>query len=148
MEELSTVQVVVAVALCDPNRKVLLQQRPAGKAHGGLWEFPGGKVETGESCESALVREIDEELGIWLDQSDLLPTSFITGTTPGGRPICLLLYVCTTWQGEPFAREAGTAVAWADLQALTEFAMPPLDVPLAKALIRFLEGVAKAESHP
>lgn len=127
---------------------MLLQQRPANKAHGGLWEFPGGKVEAGETCESALVREIDEELGIRVTESDLVPASFVTGSGSRHRPLALLLYTCSRWTGEPTAREAGAAVAWADLQALDDFAMPPLDVPLAKALIRFLEGVAKAESHP
>lgn len=148
MEELSTVQVVVALALCGPDGKVLLQQRPAGKAHGGLWEFPGGKVEASESCESALVREIDEELGIGLAEPDLAPAAFVTGSGPRGRPLVLLLYTCARWTGEPTAREDGAAVAWTDLHALPGFAMPPLDIPLAKALIRFQEGVAKAESPP
>ncbi|HQS68722.1 MAG: DNA mismatch repair protein MutT [Novosphingobium sp. 28-62-57] len=149
MEDLSTVLIVVGLAIVDQSGRVLMQKRPPDKAHGGLWEFPGGKVEPGESCESAVVRETDEELGVTIDLSDLAPVSFAVGSTIGGeRPLLLLLYATFKWEGEPQPREAGSAIAWFAPAQLPGLAMPPLDVPLAQALIRFLEGVAKAESAP
>ncbi len=149
MEDLSTVLNVVGLAIVDQGGCVLMQKRPLDKAHGGLWEFPGGKVEPGETCEQALVRESDEELGITIDVTDLEPVSFATGESAGnGRPLLLLLYAARRWAGEPQPREDGSAIAWFDLPDLCQLAMPPLDVLLAEALIRYLEGVAKAESAP
>lgn len=149
MEDLSTVLIVVGLAIVDRGGRVLMQKRPADKAHGGLWEFPGGKVEPGETCEQALVRESDEELGVAIDVSDLAPVSFATGSSVGkGRPLLLLLYATRKWEGAPHPLEEGSAIAWFDPADLLALAMPPLDVPLAQALIRYMQGVAKAESGP
>lgn len=149
MEGISTVLTVVALALFDGEGRVLMQQRPAGKAHGGLWEFPGGKVEAGETCDSALVREIDEELGVGIDSSALSPISFATGTTAdGSRSLVLLLYGAGRWSGTPEALEPGSSVAWVSVPEFAGLPMPPLDVALARSVIPLLEGVAKAESAP
>jgi 8-oxo-dGTP diphosphatase len=149
MESFSTVMVVVALALIDGKGRVLLQQRPANKQHGGLWEFPGGKVEPGESCEQAIVREIDEELGLAVEASALFPISFANQvTSPGGRSIVLLLYGAREWSGVPAALEPGSAILWVDGKEMMALPLPPLDVPLARAIIPLLEGVAKAETAP
>lgn len=146
MEEISTVLIVVALALVSGEGKVLVQQRPPNKAHGGLWEFPGGKVDSGETPEEALVREIDEELGVTIAVGDLAPHAFASGMAgTGARPLLLLLYIATQWQGEPAALEAGSRVAWVAAETLPTLPMPPLDVPLAQALIPLLEGVAKGK---
>ncbi|SEM58802.1 8-oxo-dGTP diphosphatase [Sphingomonas gellani] len=123
--------IVVAAALIRDDR-VLVQERPAGKALAGLWEFPGGKVEAGETCEAALVRELSEELGIALGSEALAPHSFVTGTA-GDRPLLLLLYVATEWAGEAHALEA-SALCWANYADLCALPMPPADVPLVAAL--------------
>lgn len=128
---------VVAAALVQGNR-VLLQQRPLGKHHGGLWEFPGGKVEPGETPAMALARELHEELGIVADPADLAPLGFAVRERGGAgaddpRDLILLLYACRAWQGTPVA-EAGAAVQWADAAGLRAMAvpatMPPLDIAL------------------
>lgn len=148
MENVSTVSIVVALAMIDRCARVLLQKRPENKQHGGLWEFPGGKVEAGETLDHALVREIDEELGVTIKPVDLFPISFARQKLDGTeRTILLLLYGTRRWSGVPEAREAGSAIAWSDEDDLPHLAMPPLDIPLARALIPFL-GVAKAESAP
>lgn len=146
MESFSTVRIVVATALLSPEGKVLMQQRPAGKQHGGLWEFPGGKVEQGETLESAVVREIDEELGVMVDPAMLFPVSFATEPPlPGHRPILLALFGLRDWAGEALALEPGTSVRWVTASELAGLPMPPLDVPLARAVIPLLEGVAKGK---
>lgn len=137
-----TVIPVVAAALVAPDGRVLMQQRRLGGAHGGLWEFPGGKVEPGESLESALLREIGEELGLRLDPACLRPVSFASDPAlpPAPRaPHVILLYTCRRWSGEPECRE-GEAIAWFAPEDLSELAMPPLDYPLAEALVRMLRG--------
>ena len=138
MAKISTLIPVVAVALVAADRRVLLQQRRLGAMHGGLWEFPGGKVKQAESLESALVREIREELGIALDPADCAPLSFASDPAlpPAPRePYVVLLYICRKWQGEPRCLD-GEAIAWFDLEDLAGLAMPPLDVPLVEALRR------------
>jgi 8-oxo-dGTP diphosphatase len=147
MENSSTVRVVVALALLDSSGKVLMQQRPQNKAHGGLWEFPGGKVESEETCESATVREIDEELGVTVDAADLFPISFTSeGLVQRHRPVLLLLFGTRRWRGTARPVEPGSAIRWAGAGELTCLPMPPLDVPLARAVIPLLEGLAKAET--
>jgi 8-oxo-dGTP diphosphatase len=125
---------VVAAALTDAQGRVLLQRRPEGKALAGLWEFPGGKLETGETPEQALIRELDEELGIAVTPGDVVPVTFATGLA-GERPLILLLYAVRCWSGDPAPVEAPELrwVAPADMPALP---MPPADVPLVAALIR------------
>ncbi len=135
-----TLLCVVALALIDPDGQVLLQRRPEDRAHGGLWEFPGGKVEPGEAPDEALVREIAEELGITLCVTNLVPLTFAASPPDApGRPIVLLLYTCRSWEGEP-APEPGAALQWVNAEAFRALAMPPLDVPLAAALEVWLKN--------
>ncbi|MCC6941272.1 MAG: (deoxy)nucleoside triphosphate pyrophosphohydrolase, partial [Novosphingobium sp.] len=142
----STVMIVVALALVSPEGKVLMQQRAAGKAHGGLWEFPGGKLENDETPEAAVMREIAEELGVVVESGNILPLSFASSCAEtASKPVLLLLYTTRLWQGAPAALEPGTHVTWVSAQELLALPMPPLDIPLAQALIPMLEGVAKGK---
>jgi len=128
---------VVAAALLRDDGRVLMQRRSLASAHGGLWEFPGGKVEAGESPESALLREIEEELGITLDHTALSALSFASDPTlpPAPRaPHVILLYTCTRWSGEPHCH-VGEEIGWFLPGELSSLSMPPLDYPLAHALI-------------
>jgi 8-oxo-dGTP diphosphatase len=136
LQEKPTVVLVVAAALIGPDGRILLQKRRRDRVHGGLWEFPGGKVDPGEIPESALVREIAEELGIVLDPAALAPLAFASDRAlpPLPRePHLILLYGCRSWLGEPQCLDA-QEIAWFAPDRLAGLAMPPLDVPLAKAL--------------
>jgi len=138
VQNFSTALLVVAVALMNPSGHVLLQRRRLAAVHGGLWEFPGGKLEPGETPELAAVRELSEELGIEIDQDSLRPVSFSSGTTGAGqdrRPIVILFYACEAWSGTPEARDAD-AIGWYSPGSVSELAMPPLDYPLAEALLK------------
>lgn len=119
---------VVAAALVDADGRVLLQQRPPGKAMAGLWEFPGGKVESGETPEAALIRELEEELGIRTHASCLAPATFASEPL-GERHLLLLLYVCRKWEGLPETRHA-TELKWAKPSQMFALEMPPADLPL------------------
>jgi 8-oxo-dGTP diphosphatase len=123
---------VSAVALLDADNRVLLAQRPEGKSMAGLWEFPGGKVEPGETPEAALIRELNEELGIDTHESCLAPIGF---ASHGYDEFHLLmpLFVCRKWQGEPTAQE-GQTLTWVRPNALRNYPMPPADVPLVAQL--------------
>lgn len=135
---------VSAVALVNERRRVLVQQRPATGAHAGLWEFPGGKLEPGESSEQAAVRELAEELSIRIAPSDLKPVCFASSgveASIASRPVTILLFACRTWQGSP-EPHAATRLAWCDPAELAGWAMPPLDYPLAAALSKLLGGDA------
>ncbi len=121
---------VVAAALIDAQGRVLMQQRRFGGAHGGLWEFPGGKVEPAESLESALLRELAEELEITIDRTALAPLAFAANAD---EPHVILLYTCRAWSGAVRCL-AGETAAWFSPAELPALAMPPLDVPLARAL--------------
>lgn len=123
---------VVAAALVDPAGKVLVQRCPPGKAMAGLWEFPGGKVEPGETPCAALVRELREELGIAVAAEALVPLTFASAPL-AGRCLLLLLYTCRAWSGVAQALDA-TAIAWHPPAALRDLAMPPADIPLIAAL--------------
>ncbi len=123
---------VVAVALIDGDGRCLMQQRPRDKRHGGLWEFPGGKVEPGEHPDAALVRELAEELAIDVAPDALVPVSFATD-----RPVTMLLYRCAVWRGTPQPL-AAAALRWDRPAALAALPMPPVDVPLLAALARTL----------
>jgi len=120
---------VVAVALLAEDGRVCLQQRPMDKQHAGLWEFPGGKVEEGESREQAIVREIREELGVVLESGGL---EYLGHAEGGG--IAIHLYFCQRWTGEVHCLEAA-AIGWYDPDRIEHLAMPPLDYSLA-ALLR------------
>ncbi|UVO52392.1 (deoxy)nucleoside triphosphate pyrophosphohydrolase [Sphingomonas sp. SUN019] len=113
-----------------------MQQRPVGKALAGLWEFPGGKVEPGETPEAALVRELAEELDIAVDPAALRPIAFATHPADG-RNLLLLLYMIRAWRGEPRAIEA-TALRWAAPAVLRTLPMPPADAPLIGAIERVI----------
>jgi 8-oxo-dGTP diphosphatase len=127
---------VVAVALVDADRRVLIAQRPEGKAMAGLWEFPGGKVEPGETPEAALIRELEEELGISTKEACLAPVSFASHSYENFH-LLMPLYACRKWQGVPQAREH-TALKWVRPQALRDYPMPPADEPLVAALCDLL----------
>lgn len=119
---------VVAAALVDGSGRMLLQQRSPGRAMAGLWEFPGGKVEEGELPEAALVRELDEELGIAVDEAALVPACFASAPV-SGRHMVLLLYICRRWRGEPRALDA-SALKWLRPAEMVAAEMPPADQPL------------------
>ena len=152
---------VAAAALIDPDKRILLAQRPQGKAMAGLWEFPGGKVEAGEQPEAALIRELHEELGVETCHSCLSAGPFVShiyaNEPPQEEPGCgcpvdvkdfiparqmgvkeefhllMLLYLCRKWKGIPHARE-GQVLAWRTLPQMRDLAMPPADLPLVVAL--------------
>lgn len=127
---------VVAAALVAPDGCVFVQQRPMAKQHGGLWEFPGGKVEAGETPEAALVRELHEELGIIVNEGAMRPLSFTTVSSPD-RNLLLLLYRIDHWTGTPRAIAAEHA-DWVAVDSLAGLAMPPADLPLIDVLAREL----------
>ena len=123
---------VAAIALVDEDNRVLLQKRPQGKAMAGLWEFPGGKVEDGETPEQALIREMHEELAIDITEACLAPFSFASHAYEDFH-LLMPLYVCRRWTGRPSARE-GQELKWVRPLRMTDFSMPPADVPLVAML--------------
>lgn len=123
---------VSAVALIDPDNRVLLAQRPAGKSMAGLWEFPGGKVETGETPEVALVRELHEELGIETWESCLAPLTFASHSYDDFH-LLMPLFACRKWNGIVQGKE-GQALKWVRVNALKDYPMPPADIPLIPIL--------------
>jgi 8-oxo-dGTP diphosphatase len=129
------ITLVVACALVDEDNRVLIARRPEGRHMGGLWEFPGGKVEPGELPEEALMRELGEELGIDITASCLAPLTFASHGYDGFH-LLMPLYVCRQWDGEVEARD-GQELAWVRPNRLNEYDMPPADEPL-KATLRDL----------
>jgi len=123
---------VAAVALIDSDGRVLLAQRPAHKEHGGLWEFPGGKIHAGETPEAALIRELREELGIDVEAACLAPYTFASHAYEDFH-VVLLLYLCRRWQGTVTARE-GQQLAWVRKAKFADYAMPEADKPLIAML--------------
>ena len=123
---------VSAVALIDPDGRILLAQRPANKSMAGLWEFPGGKVEVGETPEAALIRELHEELGIDTWQSCLSPLTFASHTYEDFH-LLMPLFACRKWQSTPQGME-GQALKWVKVRDLRDYPMPPADIPLIAAL--------------
>ncbi len=133
---------VVAVALIEPTGTILMQRRRLDAEHGGLWEFPGGKIDAGESPESALVREIEEELGIGLEVESLEPVAFASGLRAAARPgehLVILLYICREWEGEPRCLD-GEEIGRFSPGEIGTLAMPPLDYPLAAQLAAALQN--------
>jgi 8-oxo-dGTP diphosphatase len=125
---------VVACALIDAQTRVLLTQRPEGKAMAGLWEFPGGKIEDGETPEAALSRELFEELSITVLRADLAPLTFATHTYETFH-LLMPLYLCRRWTGEVRPQES-QAMAWVSRDKLRDYPMPPADEPLIPVMQR------------
>ena len=123
---------IVCAALIDGDGKVLLQQRPPGKAMAGLWEFPGGKIAASESPEAALCRELKEELGLDIAEANLAPFGFASHRYDSFH-ILLLLYRCRQWNGAPVARE-GQSLPWVEPSAISAYPMPEADKPLVAML--------------
>ena len=136
MQKIPTMFEVAAVALIVENARVLLQQRRPDRQHGGLWEFPGGKLEAGEAPVSALLREVAEELGLILDPAEL--TYLATAEDPASA-IVITLYTCRRWPGRPRCLDAAE-LGWFGPADFARLPMPPLDVPLAKAVSEVLKG--------
>ncbi|MGA9138053.1 MAG: (deoxy)nucleoside triphosphate pyrophosphohydrolase [Methylovirgula sp.] len=127
---------VVAAALIDADDRVLIARRPEGKPLAGLWEFPGGKVDPGERPETALIRELAEELGIEVEEACVAPLTFASHTYEDFH-LLMPLYVCRRWRGIVRAGEA-QALKWVRPQDLRGYPMPPADAPLIPALIDLL----------
>ena len=126
------VVLVVAVALVDPDGRVLIAQRPEGKSMAGLWEFPGGKIEAGERPEDALIRELAEELNIAVKEACLAPFTFASHTYNDFH-LLMPLYVCRRWDGTPQPRHHA-ALKWARPKDLANYPMPAADLPLIPML--------------
>ena len=134
MEKIPTWICVVALALHDDRGLWLMHRRPLHKHHGGLWEFPGGKVETGERPREALVREIQEELGLSLAPHAVQPVAFAEENETGSaKPIVIMLY-SSTWDGSPVAALEGGEIAWFRPREIDMLPKPPLDIELSRRL--------------
>jgi 8-oxo-dGTP diphosphatase len=132
----SKVVLVVACALIDTDGRVLIAERPTGRSMAGLWEFPGGKVEAGERPEETLIRELQEELGITVQEACLAPLTFASHAYPDFH-LLMPLYVCRRWAGTATPRE-GQRLRWVMPNRLREFPMPPADEPLISHLTALL----------
>jgi 8-oxo-dGTP diphosphatase len=129
---------VVACALVDADGRVLIAQRPKGKAMEGLWEFPGGKLEPGERPEPALIRELSEELGIAVKEECLAPLTFASHAYEEFH-LMMPLYVCRRWDGQVQPRE-GQALKWVRPRQMRDYPMPPADLPLISFLEDLVDG--------
>ncbi|CAK7258197.1 MULTISPECIES: 8-oxo-dGTP diphosphatase MutT [unclassified Shinella] len=140
MSEIETkprrILLVAACALVDADGRILLAQRPEGKSLAGLWEFPGGKVEQGETPEETLIRELDEELGIRTKVACLAPLTFASHTYDDFH-LLMPLYICRRFEGTAHGRE-GQAIKWVRSKALRDYPMPPADEPLIPFLMDLL----------
>jgi 8-oxo-dGTP diphosphatase len=134
---------VVAGLLTRADGRVLMHRRPPEKHHGGLWEFPGGKVENGEFPRAALCRELAEELAIGVDEASLRPAAFADRAEgAGGEPHVILLYTVASWSGLPVPQDEGAELGWFTQAELLQLPRPPLDVALCAMLFRGLDGGA------
>ena len=127
---------VAACALVDADGRVLIAQRPPGRSMAGLWEFPGGKVEAGETPEASLIRELNEELGVVVNEACLAPLTFASHRYADFH-LLMPLYVCRRWEGLVRAQE-GQELAWVTPNRLKDYPMPPADVPLISHLTTLL----------
>ena len=127
-----TIVLVSAVALVDPDGRVLLSQRPKGKDMAGLWEFPGGKVQANESPENALIRELEEELGILTWNSCLAPLTFSSHNYKNFH-LLMPLFICRKWEGTPFPKEQ-QKLNWVRPIDMKNYPMPPADTPIISVL--------------
>lgn len=134
--ELKPTILVSACALLDVDNRVLLAQRPQGKSMAGLWEFPGGKIEKGETPEQALVRELYEELDVITWESCLAPLTFASYAYETFH-LLMPLFICRKWEGMPKPNE-GQALKWVKKHDLRKYPMPPADDPLIPSLIDIL----------
>ena len=131
-----TLLLVAACALVDPDGRVLIAQRPEGKSMAGMWEFPGGKVEPGETPEDTVIRELHEELGIDVTGACLAPLTFASHAYEGFH-LLMPLYICRRWNGRVVPAE-GQALKWVRPVRLRDYPMPPADIPLISHLIDML----------
>ena len=135
-QNLRSLLLVVACALLDADGRILLSERPQGKNLAGLWEFPGGKIEPGETPEQSLIRELDEELGITVRADCLAPLTFASFSYEKMH-LLMPLYICRRYQGIPHGRE-GQRLKWVRPEALRDYPMPPADEPLIPFLVDLL----------
>lgn len=136
MQDERKIVCVVACALIDADNRVLIAQRPPGKSMAGLWEFPGGKIEAGETPEAALIRELEEELGIQTKETCLAPLTFASHSYETFH-LLMPLYICRRFWGTPQPNE-GQALKWVRPKQLRDFDMPPADQPLISHLLDYL----------
>ncbi len=136
MEKNPTYLFVTAAALIDQNGRILVQKRPEGKPMAGLWEFPGGKVEAGETPETALIRELNEELAISVKEADIKPVAFASEALEE-RHLILLLYICRKWSGHVQSPDS-LDLRWLPVAAIRDLEMPPADGPLVQMLANAL----------
>jgi 8-oxo-dGTP diphosphatase len=135
-QEAVKIVLVAACALVDADGRVLLAERPAGKPMAGLWEFPGGKLQPGETPEQTLIRELNEELGIAVKEACLAPLTFASHSYPDFH-LLMPLYVCRRWEGSVTPME-GQRIVWVRPNRLRDYPMPPADEPLVSHLMGLL----------
>tara|TARA_R110000824_G_scaffold161984_5_gene337529 strand:- start:1283 stop:1705 length:423 start_codon:yes stop_codon:yes gene_type:complete len=140
MEKNPTYLFVTAAALIDQNGRILVQKRPEGKPMAGLWEFPGGKVEPGETPEAALIRELYEELDICVKEPDIEPVAFASEALEE-QHLVLLLYICRKWTGHVESPQS-LDLQWLSVAAIRDLPMPPADGPLVQMLSNVLRDPA------